>query len=287
MDSMRIDLHTHSRVSDGTDAPAELVAEAVAAGLDVVALTDHDTFEGLPEALAAGERLGIRVIGGIEISTELDGRSVHLLGYGCDERNPDLAAELGRNRAGRQERLPLMCARLEAAGVGVTMAEVLEAAAGAPSLGRPHFADAMIAKGHVTDRKQAFDLYLAEGRPGYVARYSTALASAIELVHGAGGAAVVAHPWGRGSSDVLTPAVIESLAREPGLDGIEVFHSDHDENDRRELSALAERLGLVATGSSDYHGTGKKNHPLGGNTTSEEAFAELLRRMNARRAAGR
>ncbi|TRY19385.1 PHP domain-containing protein [Tessaracoccus rhinocerotis] len=284
---MRIDLHTHSRVSDGTDAPAQLVAEAVAAGLDVVALTDHDTFDGLPEAFVAGEALGIRVVGGIEISTELEGRSVHLLGYGCDEREPALAEELVRNREGRDGRLPLMCARLAEAGVGVTMEEVLAAAAGAPSLGRPHFADAMIAKGHVVNRAEAFDLYLAEGRPGYVARYSTPLRLAIDLVHGAGGAAVLAHPWGRGGAAVLTPDVVADLAGTHGLDGIEVDHADHDEAQRRELAALARELGLVATGSSDYHGTGKQDHPLGVNTTTEAAFEELLRAMNDHRTAGR
>ncbi|GAB3821471.1 PHP domain-containing protein [Tessaracoccus terricola] len=284
---MRIDLHTHSRVSDGTDTPTELVAAAAAAGLDVVALTDHDTFDGLPEALAAGERFGVQVFPGIEISTELDGASVHLLGYGCDETDPALAAELARNREGRDGRLPLMCARLAAAGVPVTMEEVLAAAAGAPSLGRPHFADALVAKGHVRDRREAFDLYLAEGRPGFVHRYSTPLARAIDLVHVAGGAAVVAHPWGRGSARLLTPPVVEDLAFQHGLDGIEVWHADHDDAERVELRALAQRLGLVATGSSDYHGTGKRDHPLGLNTTTPEAFEELLRAMNDHRTSGR
>lgn len=284
---MRIDLHTHSRVSDGTDTPAELVAAAAAAGLDVVALTDHDTFDGLREALAAGERLGMQVFPGIEISTELEGESVHLLGYGCDETDAALAAELARNREGRDGRLPLMCARLAEAGVPVTMEEVLAAAAGAPSLGRPHFADAMVAKGHVRDRREAFDLYLAEGRPGFVHRYSTPLARAIDVVHGAGGAAVLAHPWGRGSARLLTPQVVEALALQHGLDGIEVWHADHDEAARTKLLALAQRLGLVPTGASDYHGTGKKDHPLGLNTTPPTAFEELLRAMSDHRTSGR
>lgn len=284
---MRIDLHTHSRTSDGTDSPAELVAAAARAGLDVVALTDHDTFDGLPEAFDAGREHGVRVVGGVEVSTDLDGHSVHLLGYGCDLTAPALAAELGRNREGRGDRLPLMCAQLTEAGVPVSVEEVLEAAAGAPAVGRPHVADALIARGHVADRKEAFDLYLAEGRPGYVERYSTPLGLAIDLVHGSGGAAVLAHPWGRGSSRVLTVPVIEGLVRDHGLDGVEVDHSDHDEAARRELGALAERLRVVATGSSDYHGTGKKDHPLGLNTTTPAAFEELLHAMNDHRSRGR
>lgn len=284
---MRIDLHTHSRVSDGTDTPTGLVMKAAEAGLDVIALTDHDTFDGVAEAQEAGRRIGVRVVTGIEISTELDGRSVHLLGYGCDAHNRALQEELARNRVGRTERLPQMAARLEAAGVGVTVEEVLAAANGAPSIGRPHFADAMVGKGHVADRDEAFRLYLAEGRPGYVARYSTPLELAIDLVHAAHGVAVLAHPWGRGNSEVLHAKVIERLAREHGLEGIEVMHPDHDDHTRDLLSELGARLGLIRTGSSDYHGTGKKNHPIGANLTRESAFAELVRRMSARRAAGR
>lgn len=284
---MRIDLHTHSRTSDGTETPAELVASAARAGLDVVALTDHDTFAGLDEAFRAGAELGVQVVGGVEISTELDGHSVHLLGYGCDPAHPELAAELERNREGRSERLPLMCAQLARAGVPVSTEEVLVAADGAPSVGRPHVADAMVARGHVADRREAFDLYLADGKPGYVARYSTPLTRAIDLVHRAGGAAVLAHPWGRGSARILREEVIEALVREHGLDGIEVLHADHGEQERDRLGALAERLGVVPTGSSDYHGTGKKLHPLGLNTTSPQAFAELRRAMDDHRTAGR
>ena len=284
---MRIDLHTHSRVSDGTDTPTGLVMKAAEAGLDVIALTDHDTFDGVAEAQEAGRRLGIRVVAGIEISTELNGRSVHLLGYGCDTHDHDLLAELTRVRVGRTERLPQMCARLEAAGVGVTMDEVLAAAKGAPSIGRPHFADAMVAKGYVKDRDEAFRRYLAEDRPGYVGRYATEVGRAVDLVHGARGVAVLAHPWGRGNARVATAEVIESLVREHGLDGIEVLHPDHDQHTRELLSELGARLGLVRTGSSDYHGSGKKDNPLAANLTRESAFNELVRRMGARRSAGR
>jgi len=281
---MRIDLHTHSSVSDGTDAPAELVQRAAALGLDVVALTDHDTFDGLAAAAAEGERLGVRVVPGIELSCTRQGSSVHLLGYGPDPDHPELAAELRRVRGGRMGRLSGVLAKLAELGVGVTEAEVLEQVGDSPSVGRPHIADAMIKAGHVQDRQEAFDRFLADGGPAHVARYAVPLERGIDLVHAAGGVAVIAHPWGRGREHVLPEALLGALVRQYGLDGIEVDHQDHDEETRDRLRALAEQLGLLATGSSDYHGTGKLDHELGCNTTSSEVLAELERRMAAGRA---
>lgn len=279
---MRIDLHTHSAVSDGTDTPAELVAQAALAGLDVVALTDHDTFDGLPEALAAGQQHGVEVVPGIEISTQVAGQSVHLLGYWCDPADEVLSAELARVRAGRSGRVEQTCRLLALAGVPVTVAEVEAAAAGAPSIGRPHFADALIAKGFVADRREAFDKYLADGGPAYVSRYATPCEKAIAMVHGAGGVAVLAHPWGRGREHVLGAERIEWLTTEHGLDGIEVWHQDHDADARERLTALAARLGLVPTGSSDHHGAGKVDHPLGVNLTPPGSLAALRERAGAR-----
>ncbi|MDR1767930.1 MAG: PHP domain-containing protein [Propionibacteriaceae bacterium] len=281
---MRIDLHTHSCVSDGTDTPAELVAEAARAGLDVVALTDHDTFAGLPEARRAGQRLGVRVVDGIEISTRLNGVGVHLLGYWCDAADVDLAAELARVREGRAGRVPDMLAKLAELGMPVDEATLAGIVAGKPSVGRPHVADAMIALGYVADRAEAFDKYLHEGGPAYADRYCTPLAPAIGLIHQAGGAAVIAHPWGRESRPELTEEAFAALAADHGLDGIEVDHEDHCAADRRALAAIAARLGLVATGSSDYHGAGKAGHRLGCHTTSPSALAALearARRANA------
>ncbi len=279
---MRIDLHTHSRVSDGTDTPTRLVLKALEAGLDVIALTDHDTFDGVIEAAEAGKRVGVRVVPGVEMSTAVATRSVHLLGYGCDMHNGALSTELEALRSARAARLPAMCRILTDLGVPITVEEVRDTSQSARSLGRPHVADALVAKGHVADRTEAFALHLAEGRPAYVERYSTDLAHAITLIHGAGGAAVIAHPWARGNRDVMNAPLLESLVEGYGLDGIEVEHEDHDEETRRLLFAMGARLGLVRTGSSDYHGHGKRGYELGCNLTRKSAFMELVSRIRAR-----
>jgi predicted metal-dependent phosphoesterase TrpH len=278
---MRIDLHTHSSVSDGTDTPEELVRQAAAVGLDVVALTDHDTFDGLDAAAEEGERIGIRVVRGVELSCSRGGSSVHLLGYGADPGHPELAEELRRVQGGRLGRLSGVLAKLAELGVPVTEAEVLEQVGESPSVGRPHIADAMIKAGHVRDRQEAFDRFLADSGPAHVARYAIDLERAVDIVHAAGGAAVIAHPWGRGREHLLPPAFLASLARDHRLDGIEVDHQDHDEQTRQRLRALTVELGLLATGSSDYHGTGKLDHELGCNTTAPEVYAELERRLRA------
>lgn len=279
---MRIDLHAHSAVSDGTDSPPEFVAAAARAGLDVVALTDHDTFDGLPAALVAAEALGVRVVPGIEISTQFRGASVHLLGYGCRTDEPRLAAELERLRGGRDDRVPRMLAKLAGLGMPVDPATLATARGDAPSIGRPHIADAMVALGYVADRREAFDRYLADDGPAFVGRYAVGLGKGIELVHGAGGVAVLAHPWGRSSRDLLTAAVIRRLVGDHGLDGIEVDHLDHDAATRDMLRALAQELDALVTGSSDYHGTGKTDHPLGANTTAPGVLAEIDARIAAR-----
>src|SRR5829696_5724006 len=205
---MRIDLHTHSSVSDGTDTPEELVRKAAAAGLDVVALTDHDTFDGLDAAVAEGERVGVQVLRGMELSCSRRGDSVHLLAYGANPSNTDLAGEM--------------------------VAQVGDS----PSVGRPHIADAMIKAGHVRDREEAFERFLAEGGPAHVPRYAIELERGIDLVHSAGGVAVIGHPWGRGREHVLPPAVLGALVADHALDGVEVDHQDHDTETRAQLRTL-------------------------------------------------
>jgi predicted metal-dependent phosphoesterase TrpH len=182
-------------------------------------------------------------------------------------------------RDGRLGRLAGVLAKLAAVGVPVSEAEVMAQVGNSPSVGRPHIADAMIKAGHVRDRQEAFDRFLADGGPAHVTRYTIEVERGIELVHEAGGLAVIAHPWGRGRERLLPPRVIENLARDRGLDGIEVDHQDHDADTRRRLRALADGLGLLATGSSDYHGTGKLDHDLGCNTTDPEVFDEIQRRL--------
>jgi predicted metal-dependent phosphoesterase TrpH len=250
---MRIDLHTHSSVSDGTDAPGELVRKALAAGLDVVALTDHDTFDGFDEAAAEGERLGLGVVRGMELSCSRQGSSVHVLAYGADPASPELAAEMARVRDGRLGRLAGVVRKLAELGVPVSEAEVMAQVGNSPSVGRPHIADALIEAGHVRDRQEAFDRFLADGGPAHVHRYTIEVDRGIDLVHEAGGLAVIAHPWGRGRERLLPASVLQGLVRDHELDGLEVDHQDHDSDIRRRLRALAENLGLLATGSSDYH----------------------------------
>lgn len=281
MTAMLVDLHVHSSVSDGTTSPTQLVFAARAAGLDVIGLVDHDTFDGIAEATEAGRRAGVSVLPGVEISCERDGGSVHLLGYGCDMRDPDLLAELAKCRAGRTGRVQATLDKLAGLGVPLTLDEVMAQVGAAPSVGRPHFADAMIARGYVGDRREAFDRYLADDRPAYVRRYAPDVVAAIRLVRGAKGLAVLAHPWGRGMEKTLTPEAITELTA-AGLEGLEVDHPDHDEPNRLLLSALGARLGLIRTGSSDHHGEGKPNNPLGANHTRPTAYREILRRLTER-----
>lgn len=273
---MKIDLHTHSNRSDGTDSPTELVENAKAAGLDVVAITDHDSTEGWKEADRAARRVGITLVRGIEMSTRLDGRSIHLLGYAFDPRDGALGAELRRILDGRDERMPKIVAKLSHEGIDITEDEVRAKARNARASGRPHIADVLVDKSVVKDRGEAFSRYLKPGRPGYVEKYATELPSAIALLKGAGGKAVIAHPWSRGSDRVLTPARLAELAA-AGLDGIEVDHNDHDGEARARLRHIARELGLVQTGSSDYHGSGKgPEFSLGCNTTTYEQYRRLL-----------
>jgi predicted metal-dependent phosphoesterase TrpH len=282
---MRIDLHVHSTVSDGTDRPADLVALAQAAGLDVIALTDHDNARGVPEATAAGERLGVEVLGGLEVSAHAgaaedgDLRPVHVLAYGCRLDNPALITELVLIHQGRANRIPLILSQLAALGLPLTIAEVEAQAGNTTVVGRPHIADAMVARGYVADRDEAFARYLREGGPIRAARYTPAVEQTIAVIEGAGGVAVLAHPWSRGGEAWLPPDQLRRLTKEHGLQGLEVDHLGHSDEQRTKLRHLADELGLLATGSSDYHGTGKRNHPLGAYTTDPAVYAELRRRL--------
>jgi 3',5'-nucleoside bisphosphate phosphatase len=273
---VRIDLHTHSRVSDGTQAPEELVHAAAAAGLDVVALTDHDTADGWDEAAEAAVAAGVTLVPGMEISTRHSGgRGVHLLAYLPDPTYPPLVGELVRILDGRDGRVPVMLQKLRDCGIQIDAADVRRVAGATTATGRPHVADALVALGSVRDRDEAFEKYLSAGRPAYVDRYATPLEEMVEIVAGAGGVSVVAHPWGRHHRTSLDESAFAELA-DRGLAGIEVDHEDHDEEERHDLRAIARNLGLVATGSSDHHGTGKVGHELGCNTTDPDEFARLL-----------
>ncbi|MCL3819948.1 PHP domain-containing protein [Aeromicrobium wangtongii] len=273
---MRIDLHTHSNRSDGTDTPTELVEKAKIAGLDVVAITDHDSTAGWDEAQQAADRVGITLVRGIEISTMRDGTSVHLLAYGFDPTDPALLAELQRVLDGRDDRLPGLVRKLAEHGMPLTVDDVIAQSGSAAASGRPHVADAMVAAGYVADRDEAFRDWLYDNGPVYIERYGTPLADAIGLVRDAGGVTVLAHPWARKGRRVLSPDVIADLARQ-GLGGIEVDHVNHSEEVRAELRAIAADLGLAVTGSSDYHGAGKgPEFHLGARTTAPEELERLF-----------
>jgi predicted metal-dependent phosphoesterase TrpH len=275
---VRIDLHTHSRVSDGTQPPGELVRAAASVGLDVVALTDHDNTAGWAEAAEAAEGAGIALVRGIEISTRYRGRGVHLLAYLPDPEDAALVAELGRILEGRDGRVPAMLARLRELGVdGATESALAEITVDAAATGRPHVADLLVRLGVVTDRDQAFQEYLADGRPAYVDRYAADLVDMMGIVTAAGGVPVLAHPWGRGSVEVLDDAAFAVLT-DAGLVGLEVDHMDHAPQQRGALREVAGRLGLVVTGSSDHHGTGKTGHDLGCNTTHPTQLRRILDR---------
>lgn len=272
---MLIDLHTHSSVSDGTETPAEVMAQAARAGLDVVSLTDHDTVLGWEEAAVAAAEVGVGLVRGIEISCSLAGRSVHLLGYLTTPDDPDLMRELARARESRLTRMDRIVDLLTADGVPISIEQVRDEVADAQTtLGRPHLADAMVTAGLVQNRSEAFTRYLHNESPYYVAHYAPDPVRAVEMVVAAGGVAVVAHPYSLRQKGVVSPDLIADLAA-VGLAGIEVDHRDHDDASRSELRGLAAELGLLVTGSSDYHGSGKPNL-LGENLTVPEVLEAII-----------
>ncbi|OII70291.1 MULTISPECIES: PHP domain-containing protein [unclassified Streptomyces] len=272
---MRIDLHTHSTASDGTDTPAELVRRAAATGLDVVALTDHDTTRGHAEAIAALPE-GLTLVTGAELSCRLNGVGMHLLAYLFDPAEPELAREMDLVRDDRVPRARAMVAKLQEQGVPVTW-ERVAVIAGDGSVGRPHIAQALVELGVVADVSAAFTTeWLADGGRAYVEKHELDPFKAIRLVKAAGGVTVFAHPGAVKRGQTAPDHVIADLAAY-GLDGIEVDHMDHDEPTRSRLRGLAADLGLLTTGSSDYHGT-RKTCALGDYTTDPEIFGEITRR---------
>lgn len=270
-----IDLHTHSSVSDGTESPAELIAAAVAAGLDVVAITDHDSTAGWASAFVAARSTGITVVPGLELSTQLDYASVHVLGYLVDPENAALVEETARIREERLHRAEAMVNRI-AVDYALDWDDVLAQTTAGATVGRPHIADALVARGHVPDRTAAFDSIL-HWRGGYYRPHRAPLpVDGVRLIAEAGGAAVIAHPGGRGPERLFTGKRIAQLV-DAGLFGLEVDHRDNPPAARPRWIELAKRHGLVMTGASDYHGEGKPNR-LGENTTDPEVYAEILAR---------
>lgn len=272
---MRIDLHTHSTASDGTEPPAVLVRAAADAALDVVALTDHDTTAGWEEAVAALPA-GLTLVRGAELSCSHEGISLHLLAYLIDPTEPVLAAEMAHARDDRIPRAREIVRRLAADGWPVSWESVMAHVAPDATVGRPHVADALVAAGAVPDRDAAFAQVLHDGSPYAVRHYAIDPLVAVRLVIEAGGVPVFAHPRATRRGRTVPDALIAQMAA-AGLAGLEVEHRDHTESARASLRTLAATLGLVVTGSSDYHGDGKANR-LGEHTTELTAYELLLER---------
>ena len=257
------DLHMHSSLSDGTDTPRRLVELAAAAGLAAIAVTDHDTTAAWEDARDAGAEFSVRVLSGAEISVEHGGRTVHLLAYCFDAGVERLRAGLADMRTGRDERNRAIVARFNDLGIPLTYEEVAAHAGDGGVVGRPHFARVLLDRGVVATLPEAFDRFLARGAAAYVDRRSFSLADAIAMVRGAGGVAVLAHPklikLAEGES---MAALLESLVA-VGLGGLECRYSLHSPDETAAYLALADRLGLVATGGSDYHGANKPDIRMG------------------------
>ncbi|WP_328583435.1 PHP domain-containing protein [Streptomyces sp. NBC_00370] len=272
---MRIDLHTHSRASDGTDTPAELVRNAAASGLDVVALTDHDTTRGHAAAIAALPA-GLTLVTGAELSCRIDGVGLHMLAYLFDPAEPELLRERELVRDDRVPRAKVMVGRLQELGVPITWEQVARIA-GDASLGRPHIATALVELGVVETVSDAFTPeWIADGGRAYAGKHELDPFDAVRLVKAAGGVTVFAHPQAVKRGAVVPEEAVARLAA-AGLDGIEVDHMDHDEPTRARLRGLAAELGLLPTGSSDYHGS-RKFVELGACTTDPEVYGEITRR---------
>jgi predicted metal-dependent phosphoesterase TrpH len=278
-----IDLHSHTNYSDGSATPAELVLLAASAGADAVAITDHDTVAGLPEGRTAAEEAGIEFLPGVEISADFQPGTMHILGYSVDESSRDLNTALEELRRARLERNPRIAAKLRDLGLDIDYDEVASFA-GNDVVGRPHFAGLMVRKQYVSSIKEAFDRFLAKGAPAYVEKKRLSPVESIALIHGAGGVAVLAHPYQLNLNDEQTEAQIRRL-KDVGLDGIEAIYSRLNPSERDRYSRLARRLGLLVTGGSDFHGTFKPDISIVKGLGDLEVPYEVLTDIKARAAA--
>lgn len=268
--SRRADLHTHSRYSDGTSTPLEVVERALKSGVETLVLTDHDTVSGFPEALAAAKGTGLELFCGIEINTvHKDG--VHILGYGIRWQDPAFLARLSQLRDRRVTRVRRIVEKLRAHGVDLSFEDV--EGSGHQTLGRPHVADALKKKGVVASRQQAFDRFLIRGKPGYVESMGPTPEEAISLIRDAGGFSSLAHP-----QTVSHIAEIESWIA-LGLEGIEVYYSTHHPSQVKEYLGLADSRGLLATGGSDYHGPGSGRDKRLGVDLPDAVYGRFMERL--------
>lgn len=274
------DLHTHTVMSDGTTTPEDNVRLALEAGLEGLGVTDHDTTAPWERAFAAADGTGLEIVPGVEFSAELDGSSVHVLGYWVDPGFEPLQREMDRLRNERSRRAEEIVAKFNSLGVEVAFQRVQELAGEAP-IGRPHIAKAVVETGAAADLQEVFDTWLADGGPAYVPKYAVDPVTAVELIRDAGGAPVLAHPGLYGPTDRgLETETIEAMAA-VGLAGIEADHPDHDDEQRMLYNGIAETLGLVVTAGSDFHGERKDNR-LGEANVPRERVEELRARRQER-----
>ena len=250
-----VDLHSHSTASDGVLAPEAVIAAAIGVGLSAIALTDHDTLAGLPAARAAAQGTGLRVVSGVELSALHEGRELHVLGLHLDQTD-QLEAKLAEFRETRRTRAVQIVEKLNALGIPLGLPAVLAHSAGA-SIGRPHVARAMVDGGFASDFKDAFDRYLGSGKPAFVPKHRLSMRDAIQMIHEAGGLAVLAHPAQEGTREKLASLI------PLGLDGVEVRHPSHHAEDVMRISALADHFKLVQSGGSDWHGASEGPRVLG------------------------
>jgi predicted metal-dependent phosphoesterase TrpH len=274
---MFADLHLHTRFSDGTYTPAELAAQAKKNGLGCIALTDHDTVEGCAPAAAACAELGLEFIPGSELTSEFNGVETHILTYLVDTANAELLAEMKIFQAVRQDRIREMCAKLNEIGVGLQSEDVF-ALANCASPGRPHVARALVAKKFCRSFDEAFDRFLKKDRPAFVPKFKMSTERAIELVHRAGGLAVMAHPALNRTDDII-PDVVAA-----GLDGIEVFHTKHNPAANKRYMDFANKFNLLITGGSDCHGM-SKGRPLIGTIKLDYSYVEKMKERHVKQTA--
>jgi 3',5'-nucleoside bisphosphate phosphatase len=278
-----IDLHTHSYFSDGTLSPTELFGLGRERGLEVMALTDHDTISGVPEARQAAALAGLELVPGVEFSAEHDGVSIHVLAYWPDEDDTEFQAELLRLQESRLHRGERMVEKLQELGYPVSFERVREIAAG-KNIVRPHVAQALVEAGVIAQEVDAYtDDFIGDGGRAYVEKHALAPVDAITVIKKAGGVCVIAHPGMWRGNDPVPDELIEKMAA-GGMDGIEVDHPDHTPEQRAHYRDLADRLGLVPTGSTDYHGERSPDVFPGDETTARAAFAELKERAARARA---
>ncbi|MEW6185591.1 MAG: PHP domain-containing protein [Thermodesulfobacteriota bacterium] len=279
-----IDLHTHSTASDGRLSPEELVHYAKSKGAAAIALTDHDTIEGLGRALAAGRVMALEVIPGLEISAEHPGGSMHILGYFIDPEHPFLNRELLRLQEARRERNPKIVDKLRSLGLSITFEQVQALAKG--QIGRPHIAQVLLQTGAVTSMEEAFHKYLTKGAPAYVEKFRFPPPEAINMIRQAGGIAVLAHPFTLNCPSLRDLKERITELKDNGLKGIEVFYSEHSPEQTRDYIHLARELTLCPTGGSDFHGDNNREIDLLSGTGNLRVPYEILEKLKAVKQAG-